>query len=177
MIPYPPVGPLWGSEIPATAEILEEGIWRGARKHSRSRDPGGRRLESTKICPCRCFLMIFPPTVGPLWDSEIQRELRSCLRWYLPCGLSVCLRWYLGRKQAVNKLLFAPWLALLALLALLCLVGFACLLCLLSVSVCLCLCLSQEPPRDPPCCLCCLLSVLSEMAIDRSRRALAQFRS
>ena len=35
--------------------------------------------------------MIVPPTVGPLWDSEIQRELRSCLRWYLPCGLSVCM--------------------------------------------------------------------------------------
>ena len=38
----------------------------GALKYSRSRDPGGRRLESTQIAEVRGAPMIVPPTVGPL---------------------------------------------------------------------------------------------------------------
>ena len=44
MIPYPPVGPLWGSEIPARAEILEGDVW-GALEIEHAplpRMPGGR---------------------------------------------------------------------------------------------------------------------------------------
>ena len=54
MIPYPPVGPLWGSEIQAGADIL-----------------GGRRLGSTKIAAHRAGPMLHYPSVGPLWGSEI----------------------------------------------------------------------------------------------------------
>ena len=50
MIPYPPVGPLWGSE---------------------SRDPGGGHLESTEIAAPQARPMIQYPAVGPLWGSEI----------------------------------------------------------------------------------------------------------
>ena len=74
----------------------------GARKYSWSRDAGGRRLESTKICPCRrCLmfqtlpggrrlestsicscrrcLMIQTTTVGPLWGW--QPELKPWRVW------------------------------------------------------------------------------------------------
>ena len=77
MIPYPPVGPLWGSEIPARAEIL------GGRAFCRPflglRDPGGRRLKSTQIAAHRATAMIHEATVGPVWGSEIQPEPRSWL--------------------------------------------------------------------------------------------------
>ena len=60
----------------ARAEILKGDGWRalksvhalsGARKYSQSRDPGGRRLESTEIAALRWGGMIHTPTVGPLW--------------------------------------------------------------------------------------------------------------
>ena len=54
---------------------LEELYVSGARKYSQSRDPGGRRLGSTEIAETRRALMIFRPTVGPLWGSEIQPEM------------------------------------------------------------------------------------------------------
>ena len=35
MIRYPSVGPLWGSEIPARAEILERDVWGAPKKSKR----------------------------------------------------------------------------------------------------------------------------------------------
>ena len=52
----------------------------GARKNSQSRDPGGRRLESTKICLLRRGGMIFPPTVGPRWRLEVSKKRRRSPR-------------------------------------------------------------------------------------------------
>ena len=43
----------------------------GLGNTSQSRDPGGRRLESTKIEAHRAGAMIHYPTVGPLCGSEI----------------------------------------------------------------------------------------------------------
>ena len=43
----------------------------GLGNTSQSRDPRGRRLGSTKNRTCRRGPMIVPPTVGPLWGSEI----------------------------------------------------------------------------------------------------------
>ena len=54
MILYPPVGPLWGSEILARAEILGGDVWRALT----SQAPQARQ-------------MIHYPPVGPLWGSEI----------------------------------------------------------------------------------------------------------
>ena len=47
----------------------------GARKYSRSRDPGGRRLESTQNAAYRRARMIVPPTVGPLWLVNIAGDV------------------------------------------------------------------------------------------------------
>ena len=44
----------------AGAEVLEGDVWR-----------------ALKICPSRRVRMIFPPSAGPLWGSEIQPEPRS----------------------------------------------------------------------------------------------------
>ena len=94
MIVPPTVGPLWGSEIPARAEILEGDVWRalnrsttgqtndspgycrpslGLGNTSQSRDPGG----STKRPNLPSGLMIQTPPVAPLRGSEIQPEPRS----------------------------------------------------------------------------------------------------
>ena len=54
MIPTAPVGPLWGSEIPARAEILDGDIWR-----------------ALKITAPQARPMLQTPTVGPLWGSEM----------------------------------------------------------------------------------------------------------
>ena len=47
MIHYPPVDPLWGSEIPATAQIL-------------------------KVAAPQAGLMIPTATVGPLWEARAE---------------------------------------------------------------------------------------------------------
>ena len=75
----PHVAEKLGLGHPAGAEILEaagESFQRlllalaGARKYSRSRDPGGRRLGSTEIEAIRGDGMIPTATVAPLWGSE-----------------------------------------------------------------------------------------------------------
>ena len=53
MIQYPPVGPLWASEIPARAEILEGDVWGALNSQHHRRD---------QVIPTA--------TVGPLWGSE-----------------------------------------------------------------------------------------------------------
>ena len=45
MILYPPVGPLWGSEIPAGAEILEGDVWRALKSQ-----PPKRANDSNGYC-------------------------------------------------------------------------------------------------------------------------------
>ena len=63
MIQYPPEGPLWGSEIRRPSL--------GLGNISQSRDPGGRRLGSTKNAAHRAVAMIRDPPVIPLWGSDI----------------------------------------------------------------------------------------------------------
>ena len=66
------VSPLWGSEVQP--------------------DPGGRHLESTKICHCRRAGMNPTPTVGPRWGSDIlyYKNILSCVL-YLVCSLCLPL--------------------------------------------------------------------------------------
>mgnify|MGYP005700220557 CR=1 FL=1 len=90
MIHSATVGLFCGSEILARAEILTSGEHHkrsipgkvndspgycrpslGLGNTSQSRDPGGRRLGSTKNAAHRAGPMIRYPTVGPLWGSEI----------------------------------------------------------------------------------------------------------
>ena len=78
MILYPPVGPLkyqpeprsWG-ETSGEHPVVRERCPKYIRKAKQARDPGVRRLGSTKNAAHREGAMIHPAPVGPLWGSEM----------------------------------------------------------------------------------------------------------
>ena len=103
MILYPPVGPLWARKYQPEPRSWGEHQNRstpggaydsisvcrpslGLGNTSRSRDPGRRRLGSTKIAAHRAGPMIPYPSVDPLWGSEIPAGAEICVL----CSVYVC---------------------------------------------------------------------------------------